>query len=130
MPPGGPRCLQAAPGGFRQPLTTVCPPGFLEVIAWPLAGRLNVSRSWRPDLGAGQLHYYGQLAALSDCVYHNMYRCRYLGLHDMDELILPQAVDRWGRHSRMVTHTRSHAHAFTLARTRIHACTNTHPNQT
>ncbi|CAL8332401.1 unnamed protein product [Boreogadus saida] len=69
--------------------------GFLEVIAWPLAGRLNVSRSWRPDLGAGQLHYYGQLVALSDCVYRNMYRSRYLGLHDMDELILPRSVDSW-----------------------------------
>ncbi|XP_059930868.1 uncharacterized protein LOC132474287 [Gadus macrocephalus] len=69
--------------------------GFLEVIAWPLAGRLNVSRSWRPDLGAGQLHYYGQVAALNDCVYRNMYRSHYLGLHDMDELILPQAVDSW-----------------------------------
>ncbi|XP_056468350.1 uncharacterized protein LOC130406694 [Gadus chalcogrammus] len=93
--PGCPWWLQDAPGGFRQPLTTVCPPGFLEVIVWPLAGRLNVSRSWRPDLGAGQLHYYGQVAALNDCVYRNMYRSHYLGLHDMDELILPQAVDSW-----------------------------------
>ncbi|KAM4627509.1 uncharacterized protein ACJ7VT_002446 [Polymixia lowei] len=57
---------------------------------------LNVSRGWQPEHSPGDLHYYGQIPALNDCVYRYMYQTKYLALHDMDELILPQTVDSWG----------------------------------
>ncbi|KAG7261725.1 hypothetical protein CRUP_036502 [Coryphaenoides rupestris] len=69
--------------------------GFMEIIPWTVSGRLLVSWGWRPEVSPGQLHYHGQIPALNDCVYRYMYRTRYLGLHDMDEIILPQTVDSW-----------------------------------
>lgn len=56
---------------------------------------LKVSHHWKPKLGPGDLHYYGQIPALNDCVYRNMYRSRYVAMIDTDELILPQTVNRW-----------------------------------
>ncbi|XP_028275140.1 uncharacterized protein LOC114444615 isoform X1 [Parambassis ranga] len=69
--------------------------GLVEVIPWSLSRYLNVSRSWLPALGPGDLHYFGQIAALNDCLYRYMYRSRYVALQDMDELILPQSVSSW-----------------------------------
>uniref|UniRef100_A0A667X3X2 Glycosyltransferase family 92 protein n=1 Tax=Myripristis murdjan TaxID=586833 RepID=A0A667X3X2_9TELE len=69
--------------------------GFIEVIPWSMSDHLNVSKSWRPEKAPGDLHYYGQIPALNDCVYRYMYQSRYVALHDVDELILPQSVDRW-----------------------------------
>ncbi|CAL8363806.1 unnamed protein product [Merluccius merluccius] len=69
--------------------------GFMDVIAWPLSSRLNVSRGWQPADSPGQLHYFGQIAALNDCMYRYMYLSRYIGLHDIDEIIIPQKVDSW-----------------------------------
>uniref|UniRef100_A0A3B3WW15 Glycosyltransferase family 92 protein n=1 Tax=Poecilia mexicana TaxID=48701 RepID=A0A3B3WW15_9TELE len=69
--------------------------GILEVIPWSMSGFLNVSRGWLPSHGPGDLHYFGQIAALNDCLYRNMYRSKYVALHDMDELILPQTVKTW-----------------------------------
>ncbi|XP_038548456.1 uncharacterized protein LOC119882487 [Micropterus salmoides] len=69
--------------------------GLVEVIPWPLSRFLNVSRGWLPQHGPGDLHYFGQIAALNDCVYRYMYQSRYVALQDMDELILPQTVDSW-----------------------------------
>ncbi|XP_029923322.1 uncharacterized protein LOC115370439 [Myripristis murdjan] len=69
--------------------------GFTEVIPWSMSDYLNVSRGWRPEKDPGDLHYHGQLPALNDCVYRYMYQSRYVALHDVDELILPQSVDRW-----------------------------------
>ncbi|XP_056138875.1 uncharacterized protein LOC130115290 [Lampris incognitus] len=70
--------------------------GLVEVIPWHLSSLMNVSRGWQPQYSPGQMHYYGQIPALTDCVYRYMYRSKYLALHDMDELILPQTVDSWG----------------------------------
>ncbi|CAJ1066322.1 uncharacterized protein LOC127363141 [Xyrichtys novacula] len=69
--------------------------GYVEVIDWPMIRYLNVSQSWRPDLSPGDIHYYGQIAALNDCVYRYMYKSKYVALHDPDELILPQSVNSW-----------------------------------
>ena len=66
----------------------------MEVIPWTISSHLNVSASWLPDGSPSQIHYYGQVPALNDCVYRYMYQTRYIALHDMDELILPQQVDR------------------------------------
>ncbi|XP_034723916.1 uncharacterized protein si:zfos-464b6.2 [Etheostoma cragini] len=69
--------------------------GLVEVIPWSISRFVNVSRGWLPQHGPGDLHYLGQIPALTDCVYRYMYRSRYVALHDMDELILPQAVNSW-----------------------------------
>ncbi|RVE65185.1 hypothetical protein OJAV_G00134180 [Oryzias javanicus] len=69
--------------------------GLVEVIPWSLSKYLNVSRGWLPKHGPGELHYFGQIPALNDCLYRYMYRTKYLALHDVDELILPQSVHSW-----------------------------------
>lgn len=68
---------------------------FLEVIPWPMSKFLNVSRGWLPSHDPGDIHYYGQIPALNDCLYRNMYLSKYVALHDIDEIILPQEVQSW-----------------------------------
>ncbi|CAJ1071520.1 galactan beta-1%2C4-galactosyltransferase GALS1 [Xyrichtys novacula] len=67
--------------------------GFVDVIAWPITKYLTVSRSWLPSLSPGEIHYFGQIPALNDCVYRYMYKSKYIVLIDVDELILPQTVN-------------------------------------
>lgn len=69
--------------------------GLVEVIPWSLSTYVNVSRGWLPEHGPGELHYFGQIPALNDCLYRYMYQSRYVALHDIDELILPQQVIRY-----------------------------------
>ncbi|XDV29755.1 hypothetical protein PO909_032798 [Leuciscus waleckii] len=69
--------------------------GFVEIIPWTIKKHINVSSGWKKALSPGQLHYYGQIPALNDCVYRYMYQSRYVALHDMDELILPLKVKNW-----------------------------------
>ncbi|MGL4849430.1 MAG: glycosyltransferase family 92 protein [Clostridium sp.] len=64
------------------------------MIPWSMSRFLRVSRSWKPDVSPGDIHYYGQIPALNDCIYRYMYQSRYVALHDTDELILPQSVNR------------------------------------
>ncbi|XP_047247073.1 uncharacterized protein si:zfos-464b6.2 isoform X2 [Girardinichthys multiradiatus] len=69
--------------------------GLVEVIPWSLAKYLKVSQKAKPEQDPGDLHYFGQLPALNDCLYRYMYRSKYVALHDLDELILPQSVNSW-----------------------------------
>ncbi|XP_056230864.1 uncharacterized protein si:zfos-464b6.2 isoform X2 [Seriola aureovittata] len=69
--------------------------GFVEVIPWSISRFVNVSRDWLPEHGPGDLHYFGQIPALCDCTYRYMYQSKYVALHDIDELILPQSVNSW-----------------------------------
>ncbi|KAG1938685.1 glycosyltransferase family 92 protein [Pimephales promelas] len=69
--------------------------GLVEIIPWTIKKHINVSNGWRKSDSPGQLHYYGQIPALNDCVYRYMYQSRYLALHDMDEFILPLKVKSW-----------------------------------
>ncbi|XP_041849967.1 uncharacterized protein LOC121645542 [Melanotaenia boesemani] len=68
--------------------------GLLEVIPWSLSRFLKVSRGWLPKHDPGELHYFGQIPALTDCLYRYMYRSKYVAMQDIDELILPQSVNR------------------------------------
>ncbi|XP_053329247.1 beta-1,4-galactosyltransferase galt-1-like [Spea bombifrons] len=68
---------------------------FLELISWPITSFLNVSSGWHYPEHPGELHYYGQTAALNDCLYRHMYRSRYISLNDIDELILPAIHKDW-----------------------------------
>ncbi|KAM4589122.1 uncharacterized protein V3H82_003283 isoform 1-T1 [Fundulus diaphanus] len=69
--------------------------GLVEVIPWSLSKYLNVSRRASPKQDPGDIHYFGQIPALNDCLYRFMYRSKYVAMHDPDELILPQSVYSW-----------------------------------
>uniref|UniRef100_A0A8C7GLG6 Glycosyltransferase family 92 protein n=1 Tax=Oncorhynchus kisutch TaxID=8019 RepID=A0A8C7GLG6_ONCKI len=63
--------------------------GFVEVVPWPINQYMNPSSGWQPSEHGGDIHYYGQLTTLNDCVYRNMYQSRYVLLNDIDEIIAP-----------------------------------------
>ncbi|XP_028664521.1 uncharacterized protein LOC114656991 [Erpetoichthys calabaricus] len=63
--------------------------GTLEVIPWPISHFLNPSFGWRFEEHGGDIHYFGQLTTLNDCIYRNMYKSRFLLLNDIDEIIAP-----------------------------------------
>lgn len=69
--------------------------GFVEIIPWPITQYIQVSRGWQPTVSPGDLHYFGQIAALNDCVYRFMYKTQYVVLQDLDEVIVPVIVDSW-----------------------------------
>ncbi|XP_066560051.1 beta-1,4-galactosyltransferase galt-1 [Amia ocellicauda] len=69
--------------------------GLVDIIPWPITSYINVSGGWRPSEFPGDLHYYGQLAALNDCVYRYMYKTKYVALNDIDEIILPLKHRTW-----------------------------------
>lgn len=69
--------------------------GIVEIIPWPIDSYLNVSTQWHYSMEKKDLGYYGQLATLNDCVYHNMFKSRYLLLIDPDEFILPLKDADW-----------------------------------
>ncbi|XP_041956268.1 uncharacterized protein LOC121715037 [Alosa sapidissima] len=63
--------------------------GMLEVVPWPIDKFLTPSTGWRYDLHHGDIHYYGQLTTLNECIYRYMYQSKYLLLNDFDEIIMP-----------------------------------------
>ncbi|KAL8174345.1 UNVERIFIED_CONTAM: hypothetical protein K2H54_043365 [Gekko kuhli] len=69
--------------------------GIVEVIPWPIDSYLRVSSYWHHSMDPKDIGYYGQIAALNDCIYRNMYRSRYVLLNDMDEIILPGKYADW-----------------------------------
>ncbi|XP_058244492.1 uncharacterized protein LOC131352405 isoform X2 [Hemibagrus wyckioides] len=68
---------------------------FVEIIPWRVSSYINVSRGWKKSVSPGELHYFGQIAALNDCVYRYMYQSHYVALQDLDEFILPLNLDNW-----------------------------------
>ncbi|KAM9330230.1 beta-1,4-galactosyltransferase galt-1-like [Gastrophryne carolinensis] len=64
--------------------------GMLEMVPWPIDQHFIVTKKWHFTPGEkGQIGYYGQTAALNDCLYRNMYKSRFVFLNDIDELIIP-----------------------------------------
>ncbi|KAG7333009.1 hypothetical protein KOW79_003144 [Hemibagrus wyckioides] len=68
---------------------------FVEIIPWRISSYINVSRGWKKSASPGELHYFGQIAALNDCVYRYMYQSHYVSLQDLDEFILPINLKNW-----------------------------------
>lgn len=68
---------------------------FVELIPWNVKSYIEVSKGWKKSISSGELHYYGQIAALNDCVYRYMYQSRYVALQDLDEIILPMNLKNW-----------------------------------
>ncbi|XP_063172200.1 uncharacterized protein LOC134506098 [Candoia aspera] len=69
--------------------------GTVEIIPWPIHLYLKVSSYWHHSMDEKDIGYYGQITALNDCVYHNMYRSKYVVLIDADEVILPIKDADW-----------------------------------
>uniref|UniRef100_A0A8D0DK64 Glycosyltransferase family 92 protein n=1 Tax=Salvator merianae TaxID=96440 RepID=A0A8D0DK64_SALMN len=69
--------------------------GTVEIVPWPIHLYLNVSHYWHHSMDAKDIGYYGQTAALNDCIYRNMYRSKYVLLNDPDEVILPLKDADW-----------------------------------
>ncbi|XP_010889097.1 glycosyltransferase family 92 protein F13G3.3 isoform X2 [Esox lucius] len=63
--------------------------GFVEVVQWPIDQHMDPSRGWLFSEHGGDIHYYGQLTTLNDCIYRHMYQSRYILLNDIDEIIVP-----------------------------------------
>ncbi|GAA6085786.1 uncharacterized protein LOC113634363 isoform X2 [Tachysurus ichikawai] len=68
---------------------------FVELIPWSVSSYINVSRGWQKWKSLGELHYFGQIAALNDCLYRYMYKSHYVALQDLDEFILPLNLNNW-----------------------------------
>nr|XP_020656565.1 uncharacterized protein LOC110082930 [Pogona vitticeps] len=69
--------------------------GTIEIVPWPIDLYLKPSSYWHHSMDAKDIGYYGQIAALNDCIYHNMYRSKYVLLIDADEIILPVKDADW-----------------------------------
>ncbi|KAK9970657.1 hypothetical protein ABG768_026583 [Culter alburnus] len=63
--------------------------GILEIVSWPIDKFLNPSLGWNFQEHKGDIHYYGQLVTLNECIYRHMYQSRYVLLNDIDEIIMP-----------------------------------------
>ncbi|XP_067270771.1 uncharacterized protein [Pseudorasbora parva] len=63
--------------------------GTLEIVSWPIDKFLNPSPGWNFQEHKGDVHYYGQLVTLNECIYRHMYQSRYVLLNDIDEIIMP-----------------------------------------
>ncbi|XP_043919222.1 uncharacterized protein LOC122794665 isoform X1 [Protopterus annectens] len=69
--------------------------GFIEVIPWPVTSYLNPSKGWQMSSHPGDIHYFGQVVIMNDCLYRNMYKSKFIFLHDIDEIILPLKHSNW-----------------------------------
>ncbi|OCT66997.1 beta-1,4-galactosyltransferase galt-1 isoform X2 [Xenopus laevis] len=70
--------------------------GVVEVVPWPIDRYLRTSHAWHHAMDPrNEIGYYGQLAALNDCLYRNMYKTKYLTFNDIDEIILPRKHRDW-----------------------------------
>ncbi|XP_012708026.3 uncharacterized protein LOC105917700 [Fundulus heteroclitus] len=67
--------------------------GFVEVVPWPIDKHMNPSRGWLFSEHGGDIHYFGQLTTLNECIYRSMERSRYVLLNDIDEIIMPYQED-------------------------------------
>ncbi|XP_028252045.1 beta-1,4-galactosyltransferase galt-1-like isoform X2 [Parambassis ranga] len=63
--------------------------GFVEMVPWPIDKHLNPSHGWLFSKHGGDVHYFGQLTTLNDCIYRSMELSRYVLLNDIDEIIMP-----------------------------------------
>ncbi|XP_024860616.1 uncharacterized protein LOC108236420 [Kryptolebias marmoratus] len=63
--------------------------GFVEIVPWPIHKHMNPSSGWLFSKYGGDIHYFGQLTTLNECIYRSMERSRYVLLNDIDEIIMP-----------------------------------------
>ena len=66
--------------------------GIAEVIQWKLPVKVD---TWPPQSEYVEVHYFGQLAALNDCLFRNKGRSLYVVYQDLDEFIIPRKHEDW-----------------------------------
>nr|XP_020656567.1 uncharacterized protein LOC110082931 [Pogona vitticeps] len=86
--------------------------GTVEVIPWPIQSYLSVSPYWHHKRAGKDIGYYGQITALNDCLYRNMYKSKYVLLNDIDEIILPVKYPDWGTMMRDLQRENPHSAVF------------------
>lgn len=64
----------------------------VELVPWNLP--MNVD-TWPKKNIPVEIHYFGQLGALNDCLYRNRYKSPYVVFQDLDEFIIPRKVSNW-----------------------------------
>ncbi|KAK5886563.1 hypothetical protein CesoFtcFv8_017586 [Champsocephalus esox] len=63
--------------------------GFVEMVPWPIHRYLTPSKGWLFSQSGGDVHYFGQMTTLNECIYRSMERSHYVLLDDIDEIIMP-----------------------------------------
>ena len=76
--------LQNVPESYYTMVIPYIKRGVVEVLDWGL----------RPPLIPEYTKDWGQTGTITECVYRNLYRVKYLGLYDIDEFIVPQRVKK------------------------------------
>jgi hypothetical protein len=75
--------------------------GIADILPWNLPVKVD------PYLGIAynipEIHYFGQLVALNDCLYRNMFTSRFLVFTDLDEIIVPRHDATWNNMLERVT---------------------------
>lgn len=66
--------------------------GIVEVLEWDLPMKVD---TWPKKNEPVEIHYFGQLAALNDCLYRNMHVSKYVVFQDLDEFIIPRQHLTW-----------------------------------
>ena len=51
--------------------------------------------NWNLPKAGKNLHYHGQIIAISECLYRTMYLTRYMISQDLDELVVPMRTPNW-----------------------------------
>ncbi|XP_077317224.1 glycosyltransferase family 92 protein F13G3.3-like [Lithobates pipiens] len=70
--------------------------GILDMVPWPIDRHLQTSKNWMHYKGLPtEIGYFGQTAALNDCLYRNMYKSKFVLLLDIDEILLPVKDRDW-----------------------------------
>ena len=78
--------------------------GLLELIDW------NMKKRTRD---------FGQSGVMNDCLYRNLYRVKYLGMYDLDEVIVPQKHYSWHE---MIEFLKSYHNLDKYASLRFNGC--------
>jgi len=63
--------------------------GLVSVIPWRIPLLVDTWPPGEPPVKP-EIHYFGQVAALNDCLYRNMFTSRYIVFTDLDELLVPR----------------------------------------
>lgn len=66
--------------------------GVVTVVPWKLPVVTDVQGGSATE---PEIHYFGQVAALNDCIYRNMFRSRFVVLTDLDEIVVPRRHGTW-----------------------------------
>lgn len=77
------------------------------MVPWPIDHCLLTLTGWQyPEGLNNEIGYFGQTAALNDCLYRNMYKSKFVLFNDIDEIILP--VKDWDWSSLMENLQKKH----------------------